>query len=177
MSLDIHGRRIIFVEFTDYAGEWRPFRVVTQGVSGGLVDIDVEWCMRDSELFCHESGYSGDDGWVHVHRLSPGHRSRLWIAEGYKLYNGGSAGHVEIDPNAFGYDMVTEIPDDILREASEGSTYYCTICDDFLPGDFMCNHVWWCETLGWYAGPGYDDGEQGCEADDCPCSENSEEMP
>lgn len=43
---------------------------------------------------------------------------------------------------------------------------WCSECRDFVLGDELCKHTWWCEKIGWYSTPadrcGHERGD--CEA-------------
>jgi hypothetical protein len=35
----------------------------------------------------------------------------------------------------------------------EGDSVYCSECRDNFPGDWLCEHCWWCEKIGWWSTP------------------------
>lgn len=48
----------------------------------------------------------------------------------------------------------------IFAEMSESETEYCGICADNFHSDEgyrLCDHVYWCDTCGWWTGPGSDE--------------------
>ncbi len=35
----------------------------------------------------------------------------------------------------------------------EQDPVYCSACRDWVRGDELCEHCWWCEKIGWYSTP------------------------
>lgn len=48
----------------------------------------------------------------------------------------------------------------------EQDAVWCSECDDMVRGDYLCDHTWWCDKVGWYSTPtepcGHERGE--CES-------------
>jgi hypothetical protein len=72
-----------------------------------------------------------------------------------------------VNPLVFGYAVMSRYPGDPFRDAIEQDCRSCSICNDSLPVEDLCDHVWWCETDGWYRGPGADEPLGPCEDPDC----------
>ncbi len=69
-------------------------------------------------------------------------------------------------PNAFDMKPGWDLLDWLQWRAIQEDAVYCSICRDHVPGDTLCEHVWWCEKAGWYS----TDREGQCECksqDEC----------
>lgn len=66
-------------------------------------------------------------------------------------------------PKAFdikpGHDLLTWLQGNALEQQA----VYCSTCRDDLPGDYLCDHTWWCDKIGWYSTPSE---PCGCSAED-----------
>lgn len=72
-------------------------------------------------------------------------------------------------PKAFTADpRGLQTGDDILNwlqnNGIEQDAVYCSDCRDFVPGDELCKHCWWCDKTGWYSTP----------AERCECKNRDE---
>lgn len=41
----------------------------------------------------------------------------------------------------------------LQRSAIEDHAVHCSECRDFVPGDELCAHTWWCKKICWYSTP------------------------
>lgn len=55
-------------------------------------------------------------------------------------------GHIDIGP---GQDLF----DWLQRNGIEQDAVHCSSCRDWIPGNELCEHCWWCETNCWYSTP------------------------
>lgn len=46
-----------------------------------------------------------------------------------------------------------DLLDWLEHNARQEDSVFCGECADDLPGDDLCGHCWWCETVGWYVTP------------------------
>lgn len=142
---------VLFIEYHD----GKPFSVTTTNST-----YDVEWCKRDECLYFHESGGGGIDSWFPV---TP--QSVYWLRPDLKpsisirrepYYRDATA------QDDIGTRLAEPLPDYpldlIISECgNDGECEYCPTCDDHLPtsdGYELCDHVFWCETTGWWSKPG-----------------------
>lgn len=160
-----HGK-VVFIEQIKEGRSWRTYRVVTSN-GRTLDEFDVEWCRRDETYFFDKSGSGPDNQGIYLHRLI-GPKGRIWLAPGYFCYDGGKA-HIRdrISLDEFGYAVLPKYPGNPFADAIEQDCQSCSICEDYLPVENLCEHVWWCRTLGWYAGPGADEPSKPCKDPDC----------
>lgn len=145
------ARRVVLVELVETAGAWRPHRVETEHAC-----YDFEWCTRDGVCYYDDVGTGGyESGGIYVDTLCAGARGRLWIAPTHWPYRNGDPEHRRLSPeevSALGWDLLEEQPADPFAEAEESDTRWCLTCNDALPEQNLCSHVWYCETDGWWRG-------------------------
>ena len=67
-------------------------------------------------------------------------------------------------PKAFNLRPGEDLLSWMDRNAIHEDAVFCAECRDFLPGDQLCKHCWWCDKTGWYSTPG----------DRCPCKSREE---
>lgn len=48
-----------------------------------------------------------------------------------------------------GWDLL----DWLEHNAKEDKAVYCSECDDWLPDEYPCDHIWWCSKTGWWSTP------------------------
>lgn len=166
-------RRVIFVEYHD----GRPHEVIARtrhrGHDGKPYHVieyyDFDWCKRDECLYYHESGSGGDAEFTLYPCTAP---YQVWAAPGVSLIRkdkmDGYHPATILDEPLFGW------PNDRLFDmAEESETEHCPTCGDDLPSedtDELCDHVWWCDSAGWWSKPG-----ERCQ-DDCEdCRERDRE--
>lgn len=54
--------------------------------------------------------------------------------------------HIDLRP---GHDLL----DWLKWENVEQDAVWCSECKDWLRGDYLCEHTWWCDKIGWYSTP------------------------
>lgn len=170
------SNRLVLIEYHDDAGIWRPFRVETSD-GRRFATFDFDWCKRDETMYYENVGSSPDQGTIHVDRLCDGGRGRIWINPDYTPVENSREREPIPDVSALGYDRVEGDPVDPFADADEGDTTYCNICDDHLPNaDYVCDHVWWCGSDGWWRGAtGEGAEEQPCDDEACDeCAQRRE---
>lgn len=57
-----------------------------------------------------------------------------------------------------------DLLDWLQNNAIEQDAVYCSDCRDFVPGDQLCQHCWWCDKISWYSTP----------AERCKCKDREE---
>lgn len=176
-NTDTDYGKVVCIEQIKEGRSWRTRRVMTSiertldEFERTLEDYDFDWCKRDQTTFFEQSGRGPDNKGIYLHRLiSP--KGRIWLAPGYFCYDGGkSHSQDRISPDeihlVFGYAVLSKYPGNPFVDAVEQTSHHCSICEDFLPVEDLCDHVWWCYTLGWYVGPGADEPSKPCKAPGC----------
>lgn len=46
-----------------------------------------------------------------------------------------------------------DLLDWLERNGIQQDAVWCSECRDFVPGDILCEHCWWCDKSGWYSTP------------------------
>jgi hypothetical protein len=92
---------------------------------------------------------------------------RIYIASSLPVVN--AKGHLlsAAQIARLGYERIEAPLGDPFEFAVEGEeTIWCDRCDDHLPCADLCEHVWWCSTVGDYLGA---DGtvDAPCKNSDC----------
>lgn len=54
--------------------------------------------------------------------------------------------HFDLQP---GEDLV----DWLQSHHIEQDAVWCSECNDWVRGDYLCEHTWWCDKIGWYSTP------------------------
>lgn len=131
-------RRLLYVEF-DTQG--RPFSVFAVGPDGYCEGYDVEYCRRDDRLYSSMSsaGFIPDE-------VTPINCRRYWLAaemEGQIVF-GPQARRLKGFPRGWSASKVLE-----LIEGDDVDCYSCSFCDDEIPWDSPCDHVWECGVCGY----------------------------
>lgn len=167
------GEPLMWIEYRQRGdGEWIPF-----DVARGDHHYDVEWSKRYGSLYFDCVGFGGTDKFSVNRFTEPGIHAKLWISPDVRLVQSveradGKWIKVPFPPDqlaSMGYELIAEpLRPDPFADACEGDTQYCSICDDWLPTEGrMCDHVWWCGSLGWYVGPGFEKGDGTCDNEEC----------
>lgn len=128
-----------------------PARDVLTVLANGhrLDEEDVNYCRRDDMLYRNEVGSWA--GRVYLSELVDGVRHRLWAAEDITFCRSGSDEMLSVSEiSELGYELDQDSPKPRLSpyDWTEGSTYYCKRCDDNLPDQDHCEHVYWCGECG-----------------------------
>jgi hypothetical protein len=148
-----HHGEIVFLSYLD----GHPFEVVAcEG--GHTQDFAFTWCRRDDCLFLEEGGCSlgakGSQIRPAAFSVTNPPVAEFWMADGWTL---GDHEGSTVSPESLGYARISAPldPDDPFECAREEGTTYCRICDDSLPGDDLCVHLFWSDHGG-LDGPGSD---------------------
>jgi hypothetical protein len=56
-------------------------------------------------------------------------------------------------PKAFDLQPGWDLLDWLENRAIHDEAVYCSVCRDWLPGEELCQHCWWCDKSGWYSTP------------------------
>ena len=54
-------------------------------------------------------------------------------------------------PSAFDLEPTHDLFDWLVANAIEQDAVWCSKCRDWLPGETLCAHTWWCNKTGWYS--------------------------
>lgn len=143
------AQQVVCVEFESAA--W-PFSVVVMNERGGTDFYQIEWCRRDRCLYSHMSGFGGNP---YLSGYDP-----YWALPDVSLA-GIVRPELRLDrmPPPFTFEAILELVGDGCDE-----THYCSVCDDHLPTEHLCGHIWHCEEGCGVVGFGSNEGG----ADECP---------
>jgi hypothetical protein len=124
---------------------------------------DFDWCERDQTLYQHKSGGGGENFYIHPsgEPAKPPRCAVWWNREIVKPTNGRIRTSFlgERYLRRIGYDVLTEpLPvlggsENPFSDACDGDVEYCSRCNDHLPTDNLCDHIWYCEKCGVYSTP------------------------
>jgi hypothetical protein len=127
---------------------------------------DVDWCKRDQSYVFHQSG--GGPTPIEIDGL-------YWASEGAPITERPCQ---LVDDDARERNATRRLPEvpidiegcaDVLdwleNTAQDEGTEYCSVCDDRLPTDDLCEHIWWCEETAWYSTP--DERRLDCACEEC----------
>lgn len=67
-------------------------------------------------------------------------------------------------PKAFDLRDGEDLFDWLENNAIHDEAVYCSDCRDYLPGEQLCKHCWWCDKTGWYSTP----------TERCKCADRTE---
>ena len=56
-------------------------------------------------------------------------------------------------PKAFRFEPGADILDWLESNAIRDEAVYCSECRDWVPGESLCGHCWWCDKSGMYSTP------------------------
>jgi hypothetical protein len=156
--------RVVAVEYHPLNNRLFPVSVFTMSNDGSPRDgwisglYDFAWCKRNGALYYDLSG-SGGRFYIHpLCRPNDPPRCALWWERSLVWpTNGGNCSHRRLSDKTvrrFGYDILANPLGNPFDDACWGNTEYCVRCDDHLPADELCSHVWWCEKCGDFSKPG-----------------------
>lgn len=57
-------------------------------------------------------------------------------------------------PRYFDLEPGQDLLDWLEQNGIDGPSVYCSECRDWVLGDELCEHCWWCEKTSWYSTPG-----------------------
>lgn len=129
---------------------------------------DVDWSRTYASYIFHESGGGGGEpvdisGLYYVSgeaEVRPG--PTQWC--GYQGKRSGPNSTKEIrkrnrtrrlnvPPRGIDLEPGQDILDWLERHAFEQKAVFCATCRDSLPDEHLCEHIWWCDKIGWYSTP------------------------
>lgn len=56
-------------------------------------------------------------------------------------------------PKHFDLQPGDDLFDWLQNENIEQDAVWCSECVDYVRGDYLCEHTWWCDKIGWYSTP------------------------
>ena len=94
----------------------------------------------------------GNKEWCHFYDVDWCNRDQCYY---YHLSGCGPWGR-DLEPSLNALPMGMQTAGDLIRhfDMVHRQVVFCQICDDTLPDDSPCPHVWWDEGIGDFAGPG-----------------------
>ena len=159
----VDGKMIPHSVFT---AEWVDRSKLGKGYppSGYFVHVyDFDWCKRNEQLYQHNSGSGGNFylGRMAFPKSTP--RCAVWWDPHLVQPHNDRSPASEIGVahiRRIGYDILDKPlvlfdgSQNPFDHALESEVEYCSKCDDHLPTDDLCEHIWWCEKCGEYSIPG-----------------------
>lgn len=178
MRRENRTHRLLVVEFyLTEDGKYQPFNVITwrhdkDDKTRGLVShYDVDYCKRDKEFIYHCSGGGGSfeqevSGiyWASKDAVIKEEPCNLFDEKACKR---NATRRLTRWPKGFGLLRDDDAEKWLYRLGSEDDTVYCDICEDHLPSQDLCAHVWWCEEVGWYVPTDGGEVDRTCRCEDC----------
>jgi len=143
--------RIVHEDIHDDSAENALERIARRlGRPHSLTEWDVNWCERDQDYYVHETG--GWTGRLYLNRMIEGCQEKFWAADGIEFCLD-TGGYDEITPEqvaSLGYVRVLlpELPEDLTKTCEEQSCQWCESCDDMIPDNGLCSHMYWCGLCG-----------------------------
>ena len=140
-----------------YDADEHPFGVQTRtGPHGpkqhfGVDHFDFEWSKRFGCSYFHKSA----GGPMTPEVVTGGWKPTLWAAECVQFVD--EQGAPVEDLAAFGWTRLAAPLGDPFEDGIEGQCEYCTVCDDWLPDDSLCSHLFEDVRTGEVVGPGSED--------------------
>ena len=120
---------IIIVEFSS---DGKPFTVITECEYGGYACYDFKWS-KQSECFLYHQ--SGGGSWPYEITAK-----EYWVKDEtpllYLKFECESKQRKNFDPT------------DLFNDNWGVTAQYCSICEDFVPTEDICKHLWWDEEIG-----------------------------
>lgn len=164
--------RATVVEFQkDSSGRFHPFSLtVIEEKDGGLYRTiyDIEHSRKYGYLF-DQSGFGGwgpvqvsgpyfASGDVEVKekrcQLVDGADKAPWRSKKTKAIRARNRTRaLRALPKAFAVPTGEDILDWLQTNAIECDSVWCSTCRDSFPEDSLCDHIWWCDTTGWWSTP------------------------
>lgn len=145
IELDSEGKVTRFVR-GHLPHQTNPIDAFNQAINVGFrcAEVTVNWCKRDQCFYAHEVG--SWTGWPYLHQLVQGARGKVWLDSAVT----GGRDNEPLTPeqiNALGYEILPDRPT-LPNLAYDSDCYYCERCDDMIPDDDPCDHVYWCNECG-----------------------------
>lgn len=114
---------------------------------------DVDWSKRYGYIF-EQSGFGGDDavtvtGPYFVRGAIPVKEQRAHR----RARKGNRTRRLRAVPRAFDLSGGQDLLEWLQCHGIEDKAVWCSECDDYHPGDQLCEHCWWCDEIGWYSTP------------------------
>lgn len=140
-----------------------PFSVFTIGKDhpGRNKGYDFEWCRRDQSLYFNQtsSGISFYLSPLSEPEISP--RVAVWWDRNATFPTDSGNEKKRLSDKTvwkWGYEILNEpvmIGEHFnpFAEACHGDTEYCSRCNDHLPTDSPCTHIWFCDKCGCFSSP------------------------
>jgi hypothetical protein len=168
---DYENRRIVLIEYAGQGRIWMPHSVFVHDAPDFphcFSTYDFTWSKTHGSLYYHESGSGGPpyvNGWPGAKKT---HAKLWWDQEASPiLETGGGQVITSADLPSLGFELISE-PLILDNDAETNPFIYgiemgvicCTKCQDWLPEDEPCNHVFWCEKCGVWGGAASD--KEGC---------------
>ena len=168
------NEQVAAIEYHLLGDLWLPHSVFTSSPSRGPAadfcygEFDFNWCRRDRTLYYHCSGSGPGGFYIHPNGKGNWPKLKLWWDSAFTYpRNGGKFSLKELSHRTvkrFGYEIIAApIPlrsdDGTVQSANpfemalHGDTVYCSRCEDDLPSEHLCHHIWWCDKCGWYSSP------------------------
>ena len=106
----------------------------------------IEW--RDDKPFSVTIYESADSTWSRTYDVDYCLRDK----ELYYSWSGG--GHAKVNEGRSGLDVMPDIKtfDELVKhfDMYEGETLWCSQCNDRLPTENLCKHIYWDDDEGWW---------------------------
>ena len=172
------------IAYIEFDSRGKPCRIVRMRAPAGpvldqmlevvdrghrLSEEDVNWSDRDQCSYRHEVG--SWMGRIYLHQLcGDGPPHKIWLHPDASCSHASGDGEPLSDAEieALGYELLTGDKPSLAPYAlCEGSTYYCERCNDNLPDDDACEHVFWCNTCGMQWDKRSEASECGHYCDEC----------
>lgn len=128
--------KVVFIEFSDGG---RPFAAATDDDKY----YDIEYYKANDQLFADYSG-----GGLYME----GADNKYWLAAGYELPIINGSGNPAPPENRL-KRKPRKYTGNLWDWAISGQCMYCSVCDDMIPEDALCSHVWWDSETGWWSTP------------------------
>jgi hypothetical protein len=147
------------VMFVEYDGDGHPFNVLTRAPrkdGGGFScdQWDFDWSKHMGCSYFHKSG--GGQTVVTLHGVE-GVISRIWAADSMSLVDPKGRPITYRRALELGYERLPAPLGDPFEDAHEGQCECCAICNDWLPDDSLCAHLFEDARTGEIVGPGNED--------------------
>lgn len=141
-----HGE-VVFIE---YRGG-RPFAARVR-TSEGCTEFEFDWCKRDGLAYYRELGDGGDPNVAKLSRYNAD-PSEFWAADDVRLVD--DYGNTVLDASETdGWVRLAKPQGDPFEGAAESDTEGCGVCNDRLPSEQLCGHLFENERDGGIAGAG-----------------------
>lgn len=133
-------------------------------------EYDVEWHRTGGYYLFHQSGAGGGNNRIDARGIffcSGGVKTRKkpcqWVYSGDKqpwkhprttaIRERNKTRQLKRLPRSFDLEQGEDILNWLERTGADVEPVYCSSCRDFVRGDDLCRHSWWCEKIGWYSTP------------------------